>query len=85
MHFQTQYFILHGMKRSYETLLKEYIGYFPCVAIIGARQCGKTTLLSTLPEGWKIYDLEKQSDFQILSQDPDLFLRLNPENVALSR
>jgi len=71
------------MKRAYETLLKEYIGYFPCVAIIGARQCGKTTLLSTLPKGWKIYDLEKQSDFQILSQDPDLFLRLNPEKVAI--
>ena len=71
------------MKRAYETLLKEYIGYFPCVAIIGPRQCGKTTLLGTLPEDWKIYDLEKQSDFQILSQDPDLFLRLNPEKVAI--
>jgi predicted AAA+ superfamily ATPase len=71
------------MKRAYETLLKEYIGYFPCVAIIGSRQCGKTTLLNTLPDRWKIYDLEKQSDFQILSQDADLFLRLNPEKVAI--
>ncbi|MFC1822554.1 ATP-binding protein [Thermodesulfobacteriota bacterium] len=63
--------------------MKEYIDYFPCVAIIGSRQCGKTTLLGTLSESWKVYDLEKQSDFQILSQDPDLFFRLNPENVAI--
>ncbi|MBW2737427.1 MAG: ATP-binding protein [Deltaproteobacteria bacterium] len=71
------------MKRAYKKLLKEYISLFPCVAIIGPRQCGKTTLLKYLPEEWKIFDLEKQSDFQIISQDADLFLRLNHERVAI--
>ncbi len=71
------------MNRHYEKLLKEYLAFFPCVALIGPRQCGKTTLLQTLPRDWKVYDLEKQSDFQILSQDPDLFFRLNPDKIAI--
>jgi predicted AAA+ superfamily ATPase len=71
------------MFRQYEKLLKEYLTFFPCVALIGSRQCGKTTLLQTLPKGWKVFDLEKQSDFQNLSQDPDLFFRLNPDKVAI--
>ncbi len=71
------------MIRQYEKLLKEYLAFFPCVALIGSRQCGKTTLLQTLPKGWKVFDLEKQSDFQSLSQDPDLFFRLNPDKIAI--
>ena len=71
------------MNRLYEKLLKEYLAFFPCVALIGPRQCGKTTLLQTLPRGWRVYDLEKQSDFQSLALDPDLFFRLNPEKIAI--
>lgn len=71
------------MIRHYERLLKEYISFFPCVALIGSRQCGKTTLLKTLPKEWRIFDLEKQSDFQNLVQDPDLFFRLNPDKIAI--
>lgn len=71
------------LKRVYEKLLKKYLEFFPCVALIGPRQCGKTTLLERLPKKWKIFDLEKQSDFQIISHDIDLFLRLNHENVAI--
>ncbi|MBN1847898.1 MAG: ATP-binding protein [Deltaproteobacteria bacterium] len=71
------------MKRAYETLLNEYLQFFPCVAIIGPRQCGKTTLLECLPRHWKIYDLEKQSDFQVIAEDTDLFLRLNQKNIAI--
>ncbi|MBC8434587.1 MAG: ATP-binding protein [Desulfobacterales bacterium] len=83
MHFQSVCFKLQGMNRHYEKLLKEYLAFFPCVALIGPRQCGKTTLLQTLPRGWRVYDLEKQSDFQSLSQDPDLFFRLNPDKIAI--
>ena len=83
MHFQSICFKLQGMNRHYEKLLKEYLAFFPCVALIGPRQCGKTTLLQTLPKGWRVYDLEKQSDFQSLSQDPDLFFRLNPDKIAI--
>lgn len=71
------------MIRQYERLLKEYCAFFPCVALIGPRQCGKTTLLQTLSKDWKVYDLEKQSDYQSLSQDPDLFFRLHPDKIAI--
>lgn len=83
MHFQRCSFILRTMKRVYERLLKESLEQFPCVALVGARQCGKTTLLETLPPQWKKIDLERQADLDLVAKDPDLFFRLNPENVAI--
>ena len=71
------------MKRAYQILLQEYLTQFPCVAVIGARQCGKTTLLKSLADSWRIFDLERGSDFQAVTDDPDLFLSLHPENVAI--
>jgi uncharacterized protein len=71
------------MKRSYEKLLQSYLATFPCVALIGVRQCGKTTMLEVLPEAWKHYDLERRADLQLVSHDPDLFFRLNPRQVAI--
>lgn len=71
------------MKRSYENLLLSYLDIFPCVALIGVRQCGKTTLLDVLPEGWKRFDLERRADLQLVVRDPDTFFRLNPRQVAI--
>ena len=71
------------IKRKYLRLLKEYLTYFPCVVVLGPRQCGKTTLLQALGEQWTIFDLERNSDFQIISQDPELFLRMNGNRVAM--
>jgi len=74
---------MQGMKRAYERLLREYLRSFPCVGVIGPRQCGKTTLLGALPGEWRIFDLERESDYQIMARDPELFLRLNPGNIAI--
>jgi predicted AAA+ superfamily ATPase len=71
------------MKRAFSPLLKELLKTFPCVGIIGPRQCGKTTFLETLPKAWKRIDLEKGSDLQVVSDDPDLFFRLNPNRIAI--
>ncbi len=71
------------IKRHYTKLLFEYLGLFPCVAILGARQSGKTSLLQELPEPWKRYDMEKMDDFNRISRDPDLFFRLNPGHAAI--
>jgi uncharacterized protein len=71
------------MKRFYKKLLFEYLELFPCVAILGVRQCGKTTMLKELPDDWKIFDLEKESDYQIITRDTDLFLRLNKNHIAI--
>ena len=71
------------MERHYTPLLHELLGLFPCVALVGVRQCGKTTLLQELPPPWRRYDLEKSDDLEIVTRDPDLFFRLNPDQIAI--
>ncbi len=71
------------IKRHYFALLSEYLELFPCVAILGVRQCGKTSLLRELPESWKLYDMEKLDDYNQVARDPDLFFRLNPNRIAI--
>ena len=71
------------MNRAYETLLQEYLTQFPCVAVIGARQCGKTTLLKSLDDSWRVFDLERGGDYQAVTDDPDLFLSLHTEKIAI--
>jgi predicted AAA+ superfamily ATPase len=70
------------MKRAYKKLLAEYLRLFPCVGVFGPRHCGKTTLLRALPAGWRIIDLARSGDWQVVGRDPDLFLRLHPAAVA---
>lgn len=71
------------LKRIYLDLLEEYLKYFPCVAVIGPRQCGKTTLIKELEGKWEHFDLELHADYEQISNDPDLFLRANPEGVVI--
>jgi predicted AAA+ superfamily ATPase len=71
------------MKRAYADLLRAYLKTFPCVALLGVRQCGKTTLLETLPARWRRFDLERRADHAVISRDPDAFFRVNPTQVAI--
>ena len=71
------------MDRIYKCLIDDLLQDFPCVVIVGPRQCGKTTLLSGLGDSWRRFDLERQSDHEVISRDPDLFFRLNPRQVAI--
>lgn len=43
---------------------------FPCVAVIGPRQCGKSTLVKAVYPDWKYYDLERPDDYQLITSDP---------------
>ena len=70
------------MKRSYAALLSSYLESFPCVALLGVRQCGKTTLLHEMPSGWQHFDLERRADYAVIAGDPDAFLRLYPRQVT---
>lgn len=71
------------MKRAYAGLLRAYLKTFPCVALLGVRQSGKTTLLETLPANWRRFDLERRADHTVISRDPDAFFRVNPTRVAI--
>lgn len=60
-----------------------YLSSFPCLAVIGPRQCGKTTLVNSLPGAWTRIDLERASDRDLVARDPDLFFRLHPGRVVI--
>jgi predicted AAA+ superfamily ATPase len=66
-------------KRKEEISIREYISYFPVTAILGPRQCGKTTLarkiVKTMPNSLYL-DMENASDYQKIA-DPELFFRNN--------
>ncbi len=56
---------------------------FPVVALIGPRQCGKSTLVKNLPGDWRYYDLENPDDYQLITNDPVTFFQLNKEKVII--
>ncbi len=61
-----------------------FLGTFPSVAIVGVRQCGKTTLLGSLSSGWERFDMERRAVLDVVTRDPDTFFRLNGRQVALA-
>jgi predicted AAA+ superfamily ATPase len=71
------------MDHHIQARIDEALSLFPCVALLGVRQFGKTTLLNNLPKNWKQHDMKKTSDRQLMLRDPDLFLRMNPQQVAI--
>ncbi len=66
------------MKRQYLSLIHEYLTFFPCIVLVGARQTGKSTLIQqTTPEDKRpIFDLESTADYEQIANDPALFFRL---------
>lgn len=63
--------------RKMKEQIEEYLTFFPVVAILGPRQCGKTTLAKEIAKNFEdsIYlDLERDTDLQKLA-DPELYLQ----------
>jgi predicted AAA+ superfamily ATPase len=69
------------MRRNIAYKINALLDMFPIVAIIGARQSGKTTLARTVCADWMYVDLEKTSDFNRVEFDPEFFLSEHPEHV----
>ena len=70
-------------KRYIETKVDRLLNMFPVVAIIGSRQCGKSTLVKNLRPDWKYYDLENPNDYQLITTDPVAFFSINTENIII--
>ena len=69
--------------RKLEDEIQKYLQIFPIVAILGPRQCGKSTIVKQLFSNSQngIYlDLQNQEDLNKLI-DPRLFLKINEEKV----
>src|SRR3990167_9786395 len=68
-------------QRNITSYLVDMMEKFPALAIIGARQVGKTTLAKTVGCDFTYVDLEKPSDYDRLTMDPEFFLKQNPSNI----
>ena len=80
--------MIYGMiiqRDNYQTALRSALSRAPAVALLGARQVGKTTLAkqlaSTMP-GSVYLDLEKKSDWRKL-EDPGVYLRAQTGHLTI--
>ena len=75
------------IKRLAENKIKELANYFPCVAIIGPRQVGKTTLakqiIAFLQDKYEYIDLELQTDAEKLTDPETYFLSFPDKNFVI--
>jgi uncharacterized protein len=56
---------------------------FPVVAVVGSRQCGKSTLVKAIRPEWKYYDLERPDDYRLITGDPLGFFARQPDNTII--
>ena len=69
--------------RALQTQVETYQQIFPVVALLGPRQCGKSTLalhLMQQEEEYVYLDLERPADLRKLN-DPELFFRANADKL----
>lgn len=71
------------LARHIDSLFKKYLDYFPVVGVLGPRQVGKTTLVKQMLPGWTHLDLDVPAHFQMVSEDPMLFLETHPRQVVI--
>ena len=69
--------------RVIETKINQLMLMFSVVAIVGPRQCGKSTLVKKMRPDWKYYDLESPDDYQLITNDPVAFFTLNTNDVII--
>ncbi|MCD4751022.1 MAG: ATP-binding protein [Thermoanaerobaculales bacterium] len=63
--------------------IRKLMTFFPAVAVIGARQCGKSTLVQGLYPEWKYYDLERPDDYRLITSDPLGFFSRQSEKTII--
>ncbi len=64
-----------GIERSAIKSIKELLKLFPCVAILGARQVGKSFLLKQLFPKTRIYDFEDEDDLSLAQTSVKTFIQ----------
>ncbi|MCF6265379.1 MAG: ATP-binding protein [Desulfuromusa sp.] len=70
-------------KRLLGAKVESLMSMFPAVAVIGSRQCGKSTLVKDVYSDWKYYDLERPDDYQLITSDPLGFFGRQREKVII--
>ncbi|ADH86101.1 ATP-binding protein [Desulfurivibrio alkaliphilus] len=70
-------------KRALSEKIDRLLAMFPVVAVIGPRQCGKSTLVQDIRPDWKYYDLERPDDYQLITSDPLGFFSRQTEKTII--
>ena len=71
------------IQRKIEGTIKQYLKIFPVVAVLGPRQCGKSTLVKRLSQNWNeslFLDLQNDADLGKLDQ-PSFFFESNADKI----
>lgn len=68
-------------KRNMELPIRTLLGQFPAIAIIDARQVGKTELAKLVAPDYSYIDLEKGSDYDRISSDVEFFFKQHPDHI----
>lgn len=71
------------LKRNLEKKIIKLLDMFPAVIVLGARQTGKTTLAKKLKPRWRYFDLEKPSDFELITQDIEFFFSQYSSDIII--
>jgi predicted AAA+ superfamily ATPase len=81
------YYFCPMITRAQYKNIKSLLTRFPAVALLGARQTGKTTLAMQIAASQKdkvLYlDLEKDSHLQRLQYDAEAYLSMNSEKLII--
>lgn len=71
------------IKRNLQSKVITLLEQFPIVAILGARQVGKTTLAKKIRPHWRYIDLENPDDYALMSRDPGFFFQQFPNHLII--
>ncbi|MCF6301131.1 MAG: ATP-binding protein [Proteobacteria bacterium] len=74
---------MQGKTRYLSTKIIKLLEMFPAVAVLGTRQCGKSTLVKQLFPKWGYYDLERPDDYELINNDPLGFFTRHKNNVII--
>lgn len=73
---------VHIQRNQTQSALR-YLEHFPVLSLLGPRQAGKTTLAKQLGQGWKYFDLERATDYQLITNNPQAFFENYPEKIII--
>jgi len=74
---------MQDIKRNLEDKALKNLDMFPAIAIVGARQTGKTTLSKKICPDWEYFDLENTFHYDRISHDPYFFFEQYPSKVII--
>lgn len=71
------------LNRHCERKINRLLESFPCVVILGARQCGKTILSKKLRPDWRYFDLENPQTYDKIHDDLNFFFKHHQDGLII--